>query len=148
MKSIPAMLSACIWLPVSLLMLGVVHAASVESDLRCFVGTSPQKTKLEMMRYSDEPRGWTGGYVKYGKNKPPIAIVYVSSKILDQAEGRPAYFEGTWLEVVSPEVTGKYIVASQGANVYSLEYISRRSDRKYSFEETIERNATGNGCKW
>ncbi|WP_442783950.1 hypothetical protein [Collimonas fungivorans] len=149
MKSIPSMLGAYLCLSIPMLIPAAAHAAGVESDLRCFVGTSPQKTKLEMMRYSDDAHGgWTGGYVKYGKNKPPITIVYVSSKTLDQPEGRPAYFESTWVEVATAEVTGKYIVGSQGANVYSFEYVNRKTDKKYSFDETVERNSTDDGCKW
>lgn len=133
---------------ISVLCPGTAHASGIEYDLRCFVGTTPQKTKLEMMRYSDDAHGWTGGYVKYGKNKPPIAIVYVSSKMLDEPEGHPAQFESTWVEVATSEVTGKYIVGSQGANVYSFEYVNRKTDKKYSFDETVERNSTDDDCKW
>jgi len=145
MKSIIAIL--CTYF--SLLISSGANATSIESDLRCFVGEPPQKTKLEMMRYSDDAHGgWTGGYIKYGKNKPPITIVYVSSKTLDQPEGRPAYFESTWIEVATSDVTGKYIVGSQGSNVYSLEYTNRKSGKKYSFDESAERNSTDDGCKW
>lgn len=145
MKSITAILGVYFFL----LIPSSANATGIESDLRCFVGASPQKTKLEMMRYSDDSHGdWTGGYIKYGKNKPPITIVYVSRKILDQPEGRPAYFESTWVEVATSNVTGKYIVGSQGANVYSLEYINRKSGKKYSFDESAERNSTDDGCQW
>ena len=100
------------------------------------------------MQYSDATHNWNGGYVKYGNSKSPITIVYQTSKILNETEGRPIYFENTWLEIVGAEITGKYVIGSQGANIYNFEYTNRKSGKKYSFSETIERNSTDDGCKW
>ncbi|CAN5870110.1 hypothetical protein BH11PSE12_BH11PSE12_27590 [soil metagenome] len=123
-------------------------ASNIESNLHCFVSDSTQKIKLEMMEYSDPIRNWTGGYIKYRNSKNPITIVYQTRKILDETEGRPIYFENTWLEIVGAEITGKYVIGSQGANIYNFEYINLKSGKKYIFIETIERNSTDDGCKW
>jgi hypothetical protein len=125
-----------------------VYAGSIESDLRCFVEKSTQKTKLEMRIYTDEARNWTGGYVKYGKNRAPISIVFHSAKTLEINEGRPSSFETIWLEISPTEVSGKYTTISQGANVYSLEYLGRKSNKKYTFSETAERDEKSDACKW
>lgn len=101
-----------------------------------------------MRLYSDETHNWTGGYVKYGKNRTPISIVFHATKPIDQSSGRPSYFESTWIEIASAEVAGKYTIGTQGANVYSLEYVGRDLKKKYSFDETTERNSTDDECKW
>lgn len=123
-------------------------ASSVRTDLRCFTDASSRTTKLEMMFYSDEKNSWVGGYVKYGKSKPLIPIVFQSSKEVYQEVGRPSFFETAWLEIATGEVTGKYTVGTQGANVYTLEYSGRKTNKKFSFNETVERNAGEDGCKW
>lgn len=123
-------------------------ASNVRTDLRCFTDSSSLTTKLEMMFYSDEKNNWSGGYVKYGKAKFPIPIVFQSSKEVYAEAGRPSYFETIWLEIATGEVTGKYTTGTQGANVYTLEYAGRKTNKKYSFNETVQRNAAEDGCKW
>jgi hypothetical protein len=125
-----------------------VFAETIKSDLRCFIDKSTQKTKLEMRVYSDEERNWSGGYVKYGKNKSPIPIVFQSSKVIDENEGRPSTFETVWLETGAAEATGKYTTVTQGSHVYSLEYFGRKSKKIYKFDETVQRDAKGDNCNW
>jgi hypothetical protein len=125
-----------------------VFAGTIESDLRCFIDKSTQKTKLEMRVYSDEERNWSGGYIKYGKNKSPIPIVFQSSKVIDENEGRPSTFETVWLEIAATEATGKYTTVTQGSHVYSLEYLGRKSKKIYKFDETVQRDIKGDSCKW
>lgn len=125
-----------------------VFSGTIKSDLRCFTDKSTQKTKLEMRVYSDEEQNWNGGYIKYGENKPPISIIFQSSKVIDEYEGRPSTFETVWLEVSTTEATGKYIAITQGSRVYSLEYLGRKSKKIYKFDETVQRNIKGDNCNW
>jgi hypothetical protein len=125
-----------------------VFAGTAKSDLRCFIDKSTQKTKLEMRVYSDEERNWSGGYIKYGKNKSPISIVFQSSKVIDENEGRPSTFETVWLEIAATEATGKYTAITQGARVYSLEYLGRKSKKIYKYDETVQRDNKGDNCNW
>lgn len=118
------------------------------SDLRCFTDKATQKTKLEMKVFFDEASNWSGGYVKYGKNKPPISIVLQSTKTIDENEGRPSTFETIWLEIGTNEATGKYTTVTQGAKYYSLEYIGRKSKKTYMFDESTIRDDASQSCKW
>lgn len=132
----------------SLVFFSEVFAAAPTSDLRCFADKASQKTKLEMKVFFDETSNWSGGYVKYGKNKPPISIVLQSTKTIDENEGRPSTFQTVWLEIGANEVTGKYTTVTQGAKYYSLEYTGRKSNKTYKFDESTIRDDTNQSCKW
>jgi hypothetical protein len=123
-------------------------AGPIKTEVRCYADGSSQKTKLEMKVFLDEDNNWLGGYVRYGKNKPPISIVWQSNKVLYETEGRPSTFETVWLEIGASEVTGKYTLVSQGANVYSFEYVGRKSNKVYKFDQTVIRDTNDEGCKW
>jgi hypothetical protein len=125
-----------------------VLAGQVESDVRCFIDDVDQKIKLEMRTYVDGANGWAGGAVRYGKDKDAIPLVWLSSKVIGKFEGRFSTFETVWLEVAAGEVSGRYTTTTQGANVYGFEYTAHQSNKTYKFSETVERNASADGCKW
>ena len=61
--------------------------------------------------------------------------------------GRPSEIEAQWEEITSDDTGGKYIIVSQGAQIYEFRYIRKKDGKIFKFEEDLEAS-TEEGCKW
>lgn len=117
-------------------------------DARCFADAA-NRVQFDFRTWEAGSRGWIGGQVRYRNGKAAIPIVFQGSTVLEDHDGRPSEFEHRWIEVLDGTVTGEYRLRSQGAVVYDMRYLNRRSGRTTTFPEGWHADAEdGDGCAW
>ena len=119
----------------------------VDIDFRCLTGGEGNKTHLEWRTFSDIPTKWVVAYVRYQKSRTPITAVFQSSEATQKPKGRPWEFTSHWLEVVDGQVSGEYVVVSQGANIYRFSYTNLRSHKKTEFWQDLAA-MKDDQCEW
>jgi len=126
----------------------IVSSANAKTyvDLRCF--SSPNdKINIELRMYQDDEIGWVGGQVRYKQSQEYIPITHLKTESLEDYPDRPSEFEHTWLEIVEGEINGKYIILSQGANVYGFSYTNKQSGKTVDLSQSKGTDENGN-CNW
>lgn len=119
----------------------------VEVDFRCLTGGESNPVHLEWRTFADVPTKWVAAYVRYQKSRTPITLVFKSSEATETPKGRPWAFTSHWLEVVDGQVSGEYVVVSQGANIYGFRYTNFRSRKTTDFWQDLAA-MQGDACVW
>jgi hypothetical protein len=121
-------------------------AAADANDFRCLKsigGKTP--LRLQFVFQSEKP---DMGYVIYQNGSRPIAV-----KLLKEREvrgvpgGRPSVIKAQWEEITSDGTGGKYIIVSQGAQIYEFRYIRKKDGKIFKFAEDLEASMD-KGCEW
>ncbi|MET3119090.1 hypothetical protein AAKU64_003329 [Undibacterium sp. GrIS 1.8] len=140
---------------VPLLLLAFLPGLSVAKEVsplstRCLSSDASKKAiKLQFSTVGDDATGWSGAFVKYGKNGKPITLVVQKTSSEELIAGRPAEFTTIWLEVVGDQITGTYEVATQGALINNFVYKNKRTGATMSFSESRDVELSDDGsCKW
>lgn len=131
----------------ALLLLPLAVHAEVSSDTFCFGSGGDRSANFEMRTYFDSSSGFSSGFVKYQNSKELIPLVLASS--IDETLDKSAPDQGTstWLEVFHGQVTGEYEMISQGTEVSSMVYTSKKKNQKTGFVLNPDAIVKG-GCKW
>lgn len=124
----------------------LAHAA-VSTNTVCFL--SQENIRLELHTYFDPITRWRGGFVRKPGVKEIIPIVFHSSNYEIVSSKRPYDATTTWIEVYKGEVSGRYEMGSQGANIYSMIYTDRLTGKTTSFGWASEVGmSVKNECQW
>jgi len=119
----------------------------LQVDFRCLATEGDKPIRLEWKVFSEPDTDWTAAYVRYKGSKKVIPLVLRSSESTETAPGRPLEFKSVWLEVIAGKISGEYVVASQGANIYGFVYKNYRTGKETEFSQDNEATAEVN-CKW
>jgi hypothetical protein len=132
---------------VAALLLHPVAYAEVTSESLCFSSAGPKSINFEMRTYYDSDTKFSFGSVKYEHSKKPIPLVLVNSQSETLDKNAPDQMTTTWYEVFGGQVTGEYEMISQGTEVASMVYTSKKKSQETGF--LFNANAiTDGGCKW
>ena len=104
-----------------------ISSAAVTEDVRCLSTAGLKRVQLEWHTFADSSGDWFGGYVRYRNSSRIISIA--------------------WLEVMGGQVSGKYELSSQGANVYGFSYRGLRRPSTFFFTEVSSPDDDGT-CRW
>ncbi len=105
-----------------------VYANDTSVDVHCF--SSPDDaTALELRLYL-ESEVWVGGLVLHRGADDFIPLSFEHEEMIEDVPGGPDKYRATWLEVVDGEVTGKYEVFTQRAEVYDFAYLNRTTGER------------------
>ena len=121
--------------------------AAVEEDVRCLSTAGAKKVQLEWHTFSESGGDWFGGYVRYRNASRIIPIVPAGTRVLARPDGRTWEFRYRWLEIANGQVSGRYELSSQGANVYDFAYKNLRNSATFSFAEVRSPDDDGK-CRW
>lgn len=134
-------------LAIALLVLPLSAHSEVTSETFCFSSGGAKAINFEMRTYYDSAAKFSFGFVKYQHSKHPIPLVLISSADETLDKNVPDQETTTWAEVVSGQVTGEYEMISQGTEVASMVYTSKKKSQETGF--LFNANAiTDGGCKW
>jgi hypothetical protein len=134
-------------LAIALLLLPPAAYAEVTSESLCFSSGGPKPINFEMRTYYDSATKFSFGSVKYEHSKQPIPLVLVNSQSETLDKNAPDQMTTTWYEVFGGQVTGEYEMISQGTEVASMVYTSKKKSQETGF--LFNANAiTDGGCKW
>ena len=115
----------------------------------CFRAWEEGVSSFEMRTYYDNTVKWSGGFVKYENSSALRTVVLASSDEELHDKGRPIQLVTTWLEINGDRVSGTYEMFSQGAMVYSMVYVEKRSGAKKTFLfDPSARSTPEAGCNW
>ncbi|NYZ63089.1 hypothetical protein [Luteimonas deserti] len=119
----------------------------VDVQRRCYVGgpaTAPIRLELTWLRDS----AFHGGYARYARGSGAIPLVLLASDEIETYPGRPSTFRSTWLEIVDAVPGGRYVLETQGARTYGLEYIAT-DGRRVGFVEDLDALSDADArCRW
>ena len=94
---------------------------------------------MSLTLFTTEQGEWSrAGSVLYAGQADSLPIVFKSSDVVDEVEGRPWEHLSTWLEVLPDEerIGGRYSFHHQGAVVFDFQYRNLRTGKTFHFEET------------
>lgn len=114
-----------------------------EQTIGCFTSGATNVKFVQM-----DMEGANLAYVKYQKSKVAIPLMYISESSERNAGGGPDEVTTTWAEILKGKVNGYYMVMSQGARFYRVEYKSKKNVIT-NFEDNINAyNESGTDCHW
>jgi hypothetical protein len=121
-------------------------AAADVNDFRCLKSISVKTPlRLQFVFQTDKP---DIGYVIYQNGSRPIAVKIIKEReVRGVPGGRPSVTETQWEEITSGGTGGKYIIVSQGAQIYEFRYLRKKDGKMFKFEEDLE-VSTEKGCEW
>jgi hypothetical protein len=132
---------------VALLVLPLATHAEVTSETFCFSSGGAKSINFELRTYYDSSSKFSSGFVKYQTAKQPIPLVLANSAGETLDKNPPDQETTTWIEVFNGQVTGEYEMVTQGTDVSSMVYTSRKKNQKIGF--LLNTGAMGQGsCKW
>lgn len=121
-------------------------------DVRCLQSTGGGKPiRLSLALFTTEQGEWSrAGSVLYAGQADSLPIVFKSSEVVDEVEGRPWEYLSTWLEVLPDEerIGGRYSFHHQGAVVFDFQYRNLRTGKTFHFEENPAVLEAYNSCNW
>lgn len=127
-----------------------VYANDTSVDVHCFASPD-DSTALELRLYL-ESEVWVGGLVLYRGAEDFIPLVFEREEKIEDVPGGPGKYRATWLEVVNGEVSGKFELYTQRAEVYDAAYLSRTSGERVDLSVSTPPRETWldlNGvCDW
>ena len=134
-------------LAVALLVLPLAVHSEVTSETFCFsFGGGAKAINFEMRTYYDSAAKFSFGFVKYQHSKHSIPLVLISSADETLDKNVPDQETTTWAEVVSGQVGGEYEMTTQGTEISSMVYTSKKN-QKVGFASNPNAIAEG-GCTW
>lgn len=117
-----------------------------ENDFRCFksIGLkNPVRLQFTFQSEKDDL-----GYVTYQRGSGRIQVKKISEKELRRVSGgRPSEFEMIWQEITPDGSGGRYVMLSQGAQLYDFRYIRKKDGKVLKFKEDPGA-LTEKGCDW
>jgi hypothetical protein len=132
---------------IALLALPLVVHAEVTSETFCFSSGGAKPINFEMRTYYDSSSKFSSGFVKYQNAKQPIPLVLANSASETLDKNAPDQETATWIEVFNGQVSGEYEMITQGTDVSSMAYTSKKKNPKIGFLLNTGAVAQG-GCKW
>lgn len=132
---------------VALLALPLAAHAEVTSETFCFSSGGAKSINFEMRTYYDSSSKFSSGFVKYQNAKQPIPLVLANSASEALDKNAPDQETTTWIEVFNGQVSGEYEMITQGTDVSSMAYTSKKKNQKIGFLLNTGAMAQG-GCKW
>lgn len=114
----------------------------------CFTSGGAKPVRFEFHTVYDRTTRWSGAFVKYEKSREPISLVVRSTQEVEVDLDRPSEITENWLEVSGDGITGDYEIVSQGANVYSVTYTNRATQKKLYFNLDPDATPSDKGCAW
>lgn len=131
--------------------LSVACGPSFADDIRCLQATGGAKSpRLTLTLFSHEEGQLSGGMVHYAGQSNSLPIVFKSSEVVNEVEGRSWEFRSTWLEVLPSEerIGGRYSFHHQGAVLFNFQYHNLRTGKTFHFEEAYEALDNSGHCNW
>ncbi|MFM0414930.1 hypothetical protein [Paraburkholderia aromaticivorans] len=132
---------------VALLALPLAVHAEVTSETFCFSSGGAKSVNFEMRTYYDSSSKFSAGFVRYQNAKQPIPLVLANSASDTLEKNAPDQETATWIEVFSGQVSGEYEMITQGTDVSSMVYTSKKKNQKIGFLLNTGAMAQGS-CKW
>jgi hypothetical protein len=129
-----------------LAMLPLVAHSEVTSENFCFSSGGSKSINFQMRTYCDAATKFSFGFVKYQHSKEPIPLVLISSTDETLDKNAPHQETTTWVEVVNGQVGGEYEMITQGTEISSMVYTSKKS-QKIGFGSNANTIAEGS-CTW
>jgi hypothetical protein len=133
-------------LAVALLVLPLAAHSEVTSETFCFSSSGAKAINFEMRTYYDSVAKFSFGFVKYVHSKQPIPVVLANSTNETLDKNAPDQETTTWSEVFGGQVTGEYEMITQGTEISSMVYTSKKN-QKVGFTSNPNVIAEG-GCNW
>ncbi|MFB9127037.1 hypothetical protein E2553_07775 [Paraburkholderia dipogonis] len=134
-------------LTIALFLLPMVARAEVTSETFCFSSGSEHPINFEMRTYYDSTIKFSSAFVKYQNAKRPIPLVLDNSTSETPSEDASDQETTTWIEVFNGQATGEYEMITQGTQVSSMVYTSKKKNKKTGFVLNTSAMAEGD-CKW
>lgn len=134
-------------LAVVLLVLPLVAHSGVTSENFCFSSGGAKSINFQMRTYYDSATKFSFAFVRYEHSKQPIPLVLANSERETLDKDAPDQKTTTWSEVVGGQVTGDYEMITQGTEMVSMIYTSKRKGQQTGF--MFNANAIADdSCKW
>ncbi|MGP8433741.1 hypothetical protein ACT2FY_05510 [Paraburkholderia fungorum] len=132
---------------VALLALPLAVHAEVTSETFCFSSGGAKSVNFEMRTYYDSSSKFSAGFVRYQNAKQSIPLVLANSAGETLDKNTPEQETTTWIEVFNGQVSGEYEMITQGTDVSSMIYTSKKKNQKIGFLLNTGAIAQGS-CKW
>jgi hypothetical protein len=114
-------------------------------EFRCFESTGRKSPIQLQFDFSEE--GKEAGSVTYRKGAGSIPVERISDTTIEAGpEGRPDMVRVVWQERSPQGKGGRYLMDSQGAVVYRMEYL-RKDGKSFAFKEVDEVHGD-EACEW
>lgn len=130
------------------------HRVYASLGRRCALPAIDRRGKpirLSLTLFTTEQGEWSrAGSVLYASQADSLPIVFKSSEVVDEVEGRPWEYLSTWLEVLPDEerIGGRYSFHHQGAVAFDFQYMNLRTGKTFHFEENPALLNAYNSCSW